>query len=227
MDNSRPWRDLVWAADLGPVEKLVALCIAEHANRLGECFPGQRRIARLTGFSEKTVSRALQKLDPILEFHNVPKRGRPGKTAMFRFRQKETDSPFIKQTSSPFMPEKNGRSGREKETRGAEKIDSQSMHLIKPFLEPIKEPATSKLSATETEIWKAFIDSVRNDIPSPAYFEQWFESLVPIAIGPDRLEILANKLTADWISRNYAELTATALKAAGIPDAKITWRPND
>lgn len=131
MGRSDPWRDLVWKADLEPVIKLVALAIAEHADASGECFPGRARLARMTGLSEKTVSRSMGKLTDLIETFGAGSRGRPGKNAYFRFIGKGTESPI-----------KKGLSVLQNGTSGAKKRDSQSRHLYNPF-EPKIEPTNA------------------------------------------------------------------------------------
>jgi hypothetical protein len=58
-----------WAWDQRGVsvsQKLVLLCLADHADDLGEnCWPGQKRIAMKTGMSVETVSRVLKFLETV------------------------------------------------------------------------------------------------------------------------------------------------------------------
>lgn len=57
------WVRPVFEADLRPASvKLVALNLAERADEEGVSFPGYRIIARETGLTQMTVSRALKKL---------------------------------------------------------------------------------------------------------------------------------------------------------------------
>lgn len=137
MGRSDPWREIVWKAKLDPVTKLVALAIAEHADALGECFPGRSRLARMTGLSEKTVSRSMAKLTDLIETSGIRARGRPGKNAYFRFVEKETESPIKKRLSVL-----------QKGTFATKKRDSQSSHLYNP-IEPSIEPAIGQPSAEE------------------------------------------------------------------------------
>jgi hypothetical protein len=56
-------RDWAWSLDLDkPSNKLVMLCLAEHANERGHCWPSVIRIMDLTGLSRRSVSRALSEL---------------------------------------------------------------------------------------------------------------------------------------------------------------------
>jgi len=52
----------VWAAELEPVEKLVALCFADFANDEGQAYPSLKTVAKKSGLSEATVRRKLRNL---------------------------------------------------------------------------------------------------------------------------------------------------------------------
>lgn len=53
------------SSTLNKNEKLVVLTLARHADAKGECFPGQPRIARICGLSERTVRNTLKGLDGV------------------------------------------------------------------------------------------------------------------------------------------------------------------
>lgn len=57
---------LSWVFSLGPdvggTDRLVLLSLANHADDLGECWPGVARIAGEAGVSERTVRRSIQNL---------------------------------------------------------------------------------------------------------------------------------------------------------------------
>jgi hypothetical protein len=57
-------RDLVTAtgSPWSPVERLVALGIADHMNGAGEAWPSQRAVAAWTGYSLRSVQEALGRL---------------------------------------------------------------------------------------------------------------------------------------------------------------------
>lgn len=67
---------LKWAWEqqaLTPAEKLVLLCLADHADDLGEnCYPSQERIAKKTGVGRESVSRAIRR------FSTMPARSQDG-----------------------------------------------------------------------------------------------------------------------------------------------------
>ena len=56
-----------WAYDLRVASpmKPVVVALAEFADEEGSCFPGQQRIADMTGLSVRTVARALVKLEAL------------------------------------------------------------------------------------------------------------------------------------------------------------------
>ena len=60
-------RGVVWAWDAPikgkPVAKLVLMCLVDHANEDGECFPSQRRIADRVGVTVKSVQTNLAWLE--------------------------------------------------------------------------------------------------------------------------------------------------------------------
>ncbi|MDJ0323190.1 helix-turn-helix domain-containing protein [Cryobacterium sp. PH31-AA6] len=61
------YRATHWAYDLpliGPA-KFVLVALADMADEANTCYPGQKRLAIMTGFSEKTVSRAINSLDTM------------------------------------------------------------------------------------------------------------------------------------------------------------------
>ena len=52
-----------WGAEgLTTTEKFVLVCLADHADHDGVCWPGQDRVAEKTGLGERTVRRAVQSL---------------------------------------------------------------------------------------------------------------------------------------------------------------------
>jgi hypothetical protein len=53
------WRDAVWASDLCPRCKLVALALAHRMNADGETRSSQEHLARLSSYSVTTVRRTL------------------------------------------------------------------------------------------------------------------------------------------------------------------------
>lgn len=52
----------VWIAELDPVEKLVALCIADFADDEGKAWPSLATVAKKSGLAEITVRRKLKSL---------------------------------------------------------------------------------------------------------------------------------------------------------------------
>ena len=52
----------VWAMELPSTEKMVLLCLCDHANNEGNCWPSMERIAGRCGVAERTVRRAIKSL---------------------------------------------------------------------------------------------------------------------------------------------------------------------
>lgn len=65
-----------WEADLPLAEKAVLLCLCDHANDDGECWPSMARVARRSSMSERTAQRAIKALREkgILDWFDVPGR---------------------------------------------------------------------------------------------------------------------------------------------------------
>jgi hypothetical protein len=49
-----------WELDIPATEKMVLLCLCDHANSSGVCWPGAEGLARRCSFSERTVRKAIQ-----------------------------------------------------------------------------------------------------------------------------------------------------------------------
>lgn len=59
-------RDWAWSLDLNtPSVKLVMLCLAEHANERGNCWPSVARVIEKTGLSRRSVSGAIASLKSL------------------------------------------------------------------------------------------------------------------------------------------------------------------
>ena len=52
-----------WHWPLPPTQKLVLIALAWHSDDGGTCWPSQARLARLSGFSERSVRRAARDLE--------------------------------------------------------------------------------------------------------------------------------------------------------------------
>jgi hypothetical protein len=55
--------DIAQSEDLAPSDRLVLLALVEHADDTGDCFPGQERLAKWTGYSQRTVRASLKRLE--------------------------------------------------------------------------------------------------------------------------------------------------------------------
>jgi hypothetical protein len=51
-----------WQQRVSPAEKLVLLCLADHCNSDGECWPATRRLRQFTGLSRRSIFRTLARL---------------------------------------------------------------------------------------------------------------------------------------------------------------------
>lgn len=53
----------VWGRELPATQKIVLLALADHADQEGVCWPGQERLATVTGLSVRTVRTTLKSLE--------------------------------------------------------------------------------------------------------------------------------------------------------------------
>lgn len=61
--SSVNFTDWAWTRELASGEKLVLLALARHADHAGCCYPGQKRLAALTGISERSIRLHLSSLE--------------------------------------------------------------------------------------------------------------------------------------------------------------------
>src|SRR5215216_163282 len=51
--------------ELTAIERAVLLALADHADQDGRCFPSQQRLATFAGTGERSVRRALKRLEDV------------------------------------------------------------------------------------------------------------------------------------------------------------------
>ena len=68
-----------------PLAKLVLVALADHANRAGECYPGQRRLVELTGISPRQVRRCLATLGELGLIHRDRRHRKDGTRTSDRY----------------------------------------------------------------------------------------------------------------------------------------------
>lgn len=69
----------VWAEKLEPIEKLVALCVADFADDDGKAWPGLATVAVKSGLSESTVRRKLKSLEDQGKITITPRKDKSGR----------------------------------------------------------------------------------------------------------------------------------------------------
>lgn len=57
------WFSTIYAADVPSRAVTVYMCLKDHANKAGQCFPAINTVARETGLSRSTVKRAIRDLE--------------------------------------------------------------------------------------------------------------------------------------------------------------------
>jgi hypothetical protein len=92
-----------WELDIPQTEKMVLLCLCDHANDDGECWPSVARMARKCSVSQRTVQRAIQSLKDksILDWHDVPGRSHKFTIDPRRIVTPDTVSPLTMTTKPP------------------------------------------------------------------------------------------------------------------------------
>lgn len=77
------WERTVWAAEVTPSDKLIALAISNHlsADLNKAAWPSQSRLAEMTGHSRETVNRAIGRLT---EAGLLAAKNRPGRSSTYR-----------------------------------------------------------------------------------------------------------------------------------------------
>jgi Helix-turn-helix domain len=82
------FRVMGWAWEqrgLTPTERLTLMALASCADSNGECFPGVRKIATEAGIGERSVARALNRLEAIGKLKRVHQRRRDGSLMASRY----------------------------------------------------------------------------------------------------------------------------------------------
>lgn len=105
-----------WDLDLPMTQKFVLVALADMADESMSCFPGQKRLARMVGGSERTVRRALSELEELGLIEREERRAKDGYRTSDRYvlktkkkltghigrKSKRTESP---RTISPTSPD--------------------------------------------------------------------------------------------------------------------------
>mgnify|MGYP000234527247 CR=1 FL=1 len=94
----------VWERqDLGPYERLVMLCLADHADDEGVCYPSVARLVDRTGMGERGVQRVLRRLADDGHVAIEPNAGRKG-TNVYRITPAPDAPPRTRCTPHPVHP---------------------------------------------------------------------------------------------------------------------------
>ncbi|WP_135506839.1 helix-turn-helix domain-containing protein [Roseovarius aestuariivivens] len=87
--TSKVWED----EDLSPTEKLVLGSLADHANDQGVCYPSIARLARRTGFSARTVQKAIKDLREVGKLRVDENAGPKGCNLFTVYPSKDSNAP--------------------------------------------------------------------------------------------------------------------------------------
>ena len=161
------YRATNWAYELpitGP-SKFVLVVLADMADEADSCYPGQKRIASMTGFSEKTVSRAVSSLEAAGLISREQRHGNYG------YRTSDRYQLHLEIKVLPATSEKKPNGQRAYKADSPSLTDSQSIPnglsggAVEPPEEPSVEPLgkkTAKRKATATKISKDWTPSPAN-----------------------------------------------------------------
>lgn len=99
---------VAWALErtgITPIEKLVLICVAEHADQDGNAFPGVARIARLCCVSTRTVQRSLIQLKNVGLLEIFPRfQGRSQSSNLYILRIDSDRAPSLGQEGDKLTP---------------------------------------------------------------------------------------------------------------------------
>jgi DNA-binding MarR family transcriptional regulator len=92
--------DCLDADQMSPRDRLVLLAIVEHADDRGKTWVGQARLARYTGYSQRTVRASLKALETREFIHRSPRgNGKGGRsTDIVRLRIPKAEIPSGKES---------------------------------------------------------------------------------------------------------------------------------
>lgn len=107
----------VWELDLPRDEKIVLLAFADHCNDEGFCYPSVSRIARKSGYSDRSIQRKISSLVGSGLLEASSRSGGRGQTALYRVLPEKGDK------LAPFAPVK-GDNSTERVTPVAQKGDT-------------------------------------------------------------------------------------------------------
>ena len=217
---------------------LVLLCLANHANSVGVCWPSHKRIATLCGLSESTVKRALR--DLILA--GIIARIADGRRNKYRLSMADAAS-LERGHTDPIrvgvnrgLTDPNRSIGVTQTPIGGQTDPSigvtqtpPSESVIESINEPGQRTAQIMYSSDELEIWTKTIEDLERAIDCESFYA-WIE---PIVFGSYQAAIAAEQkpaaLTivvpsiffATWIQSNYESAIVETFKNHSGDDALI------
>lgn len=136
---------LAWDADLPLAEKAVLLCLCDHANDDGECWPSMARVARRSSMSERTAQRAIKGLRDkgILSWDDAPGRSHKFSIDPRRIVTPDNLSPPTNKTKPP--------------TQCHPTPDTVSPKPSRTIKEPSKNNRVVKPESVTAEVWQDFL----------------------------------------------------------------------
>jgi hypothetical protein len=234
-----------WKQDLKPAPKAVLVALADMADKDLRCYPGQRLLAEMTGYSEKTVERALNDLDTanligrsrragrggyrtsdLYELRVPPTGHHDGKANQAESREGEADLPDIltDQTDSVSSPTRHSDGAEEnpqveplEEHRVADRPVTLGTKFAAPLCEVLVEAMRSNGAKTPSTVTKAWLDDARLMIDRDHRDPHEAKSLIEWATSDSFWR--ANILSMPKFRERYDQLRMQRDRAVGEAEA--------
>lgn len=158
-----------WETSLPSTEKMVLLCLCDHANDDGQCWPSMARIARKCSVTDRTVQRAIKRLR---DWGILTGDCEPGRTYKFQINPRHDVTPdtMSPPTSTPEPP-----------TQCRQTPDTVSPEPLENLQEPSEEASADAL--IPDHVWEGWIE-LAQDIGRP----------IPKSFDPDRRALVRHRI---------------------------------
>lgn len=167
-----------WETSLPATEKMVLLCLCDHANDEGQCWPSMARIARKCSVTDRTVQRAIKHLR---EWGVLTGDHEAGKVYKFQINPRHCVTPDT--VSPPTITTKPPTQCRQTpDTVSPEPLENHQQ-------EPSEDsPADAEPSLTPDHVWE-FYRSVAMQFGRP----------IPAKFDPDRRQLLRHRIAQNSV----------------------------
>ncbi|WP_424462959.1 helix-turn-helix domain-containing protein [Pseudoclavibacter helvolus] len=217
-----------WDLDIKATEKMILVALADMADEQFSCFPGQEKLARMTGNSERTVRRVVQSLEGMGLVERAHRRRPDGRKTSDRYYLQVGTSPAIL-SGDKLSPDNDDRLHR---------TNASSTPLIEPSVESSDLDRSSIVekplySDTFETWWKLYPrreakgdafrawEQLRESKHKPT-FEVLCAGARDYALRTATQEQKYKQLPGGWIrARRWEDEAPTPAEAAGTPARKV------